>query len=437
LSEKVPIVNQLLNKSIIGVPTAINNTLQFDSVNNVFIWVAAGGGGGEANTSSNSGAGAGLAQAKVGVNLPFKSLIGELNKIVIAANANDLTFTIGTDIVNLIAAQSLSNKTLVSPIIANFINANHNHQAAAGGGTLVAAALSDFAAAVTAVAAVVANTAKISYTDAAAVALNTAKLTNAVHTGDATGGGALTIAPDAVTYAKMQNVVANNRILGNIAGAGGIVTELTPAQLNLILPIFTNTLNGLAPLSGGGTTKFLRADGTWVVPAGSGGSNFTDRIPLVMEVSEGIVAFPDIHELVTAGAKVSGWVLPDGASASKINFKCNVPNDLASTPAASIKFIIMTQAAQTDKDVRLTVSSLAVADTENLDQAFAAETETTVRMPNAIETKDIYDQDLTTDPVAGDTLLVQLNRDPVDALDNYIGNILIIGAYLEIDRTAT
>ncbi len=104
----------------------------------------------------------------------------------------------------------------------------------------------------------------------AAVTANTAKVTNATHTGDATGSVALTIADDAVTYAKMQNVVADDVLLGNIAGAGGIVAEITGAQINLFLPVFTDALNGSVPLSGGGTTNFLRADGTWVTPAGSG-----------------------------------------------------------------------------------------------------------------------------------------------------------------------
>ena len=104
----------------------------------------------------------------------------------------------------------------------------------------------------------------------ASVAANTAKVTNANHTGDATGATALTIAADAVTYAKMQNVVADDVLLGNIAGAGGIVAEITGAQINLFLPVFTDALNGSVPLSGGGTTNFLRADGTWVTPAGSG-----------------------------------------------------------------------------------------------------------------------------------------------------------------------
>lgn len=80
-------------------------------------WAAPAAGSGEANTSSNSGAGEGLALAKVAVDLPFKSLIGELNKIVLAGNAADITFTLGTDVVILTGAQTLTDKTLTSPIL--------------------------------------------------------------------------------------------------------------------------------------------------------------------------------------------------------------------------------------------------------------------------------------------------------------------------------
>lgn len=56
---------------------------------------------------------------------------------------------------------------------------------------------------------------------------------NKVVSGDLTAAstGAMTIAADAVTYAKMQNVVADDRILGNVGGAGGIVDELTAAEV--------------------------------------------------------------------------------------------------------------------------------------------------------------------------------------------------------------
>jgi len=51
------------------------------------------GGAGEANTSSNVGAGAGLALPKVGVDLPFKSLIA-LAPLLITVNPTDITFSI-------------------------------------------------------------------------------------------------------------------------------------------------------------------------------------------------------------------------------------------------------------------------------------------------------------------------------------------------------
>jgi hypothetical protein len=50
-------------------------------------------------------------------------------------------------------------------------------------------------------------------------------------------GDSLTINNDAVTYAKIQNVVANNVLLGNNSGAGGIVDELTAAEVRTLLNV--------------------------------------------------------------------------------------------------------------------------------------------------------------------------------------------------------
>jgi len=171
---------------------------------------------------------------------------------------------------------------------------------------------------------------------------------------------------------------------------------------------------------------------------GGGGSDFTVRIPLVMEIPQALIGFADIRALATQGSKISGMVLPNGGSTiSTINFKCNVPNDLNSTPAASLKFIIIGLGTGTTDNVRLTVSSFAAGDGEVIDQAFTVETEATVPIPDAAETIEIYDQDMTTDPTAGDTLTVQLARDPGDASDDYGSDIMVIGAYLEIDITTT
>ena len=185
------------------------------------------------------------------------------------------------------------------------------------------------------------------------IVANNAKITNASHTGDVTGSGALTIAADAVTYAKMQNVTATSRILGRVTAGAGIVEELTAANVLTIIGVesgaevnnisdvnatdltdagdstlhyhasdraranhtgsqlastisdfvtqvtatklddfatpddntdlnATITYHGLLPKLGGGTTNYLRADGTWAAPAGSGltGTGTDNRVAL-------------------------------------------------------------------------------------------------------------------------------------------------------------
>jgi len=60
---------------------------------------------------------------------------------------------------------------------------------------------------------------------------------NATHTGDVTGATSLTIADDAVTYAKMQNVSAKSRVLGRISNGAGNVEELTDVNLRTIINV--------------------------------------------------------------------------------------------------------------------------------------------------------------------------------------------------------
>lgn len=69
-----------------------------------------------------------------------------------------------------------------------------------------------------------------------AVDLNTAKVTNATHTGDVTGSGALTIANDAVTLAKMADMATASFIGRNTASVGNpevLSTSTVKTMLNL------------------------------------------------------------------------------------------------------------------------------------------------------------------------------------------------------------
>lgn len=112
-------------------------------------------------------------------------------------------------------------------------------------------------------------------------------------TGDVTGSGtgsfAATIANDAVTNSKLANV-ATATIKGRVSASTGDPEDLTGTQATTLLDTFTSSLKGLAPASGGGTTNFLRADGTWAAPAGGGGGTVTDVSVVTANGVSGTVA---------------------------------------------------------------------------------------------------------------------------------------------------
>jgi hypothetical protein len=86
---------------------------------------------------------------------------------------------------------------------------------------------------------------------------------------------------NAVTYAKMQDVSATDRFLGRKSVGVGDPEELTGTEATARLDVFTPTLKGLVPASGGGTANFLRADGNFAAPPVGGGGGalaLSDRV---------------------------------------------------------------------------------------------------------------------------------------------------------------
>jgi len=109
--------------------------------------------------------------------------------------------------------------------------------------------------------------------------------------GDVTGSGATSITTvigaNTVTNAKLAQMAANT-IKGNNTGSLANAIDLTATQTTAMLDVFTSSVKGLAPLSGGGTSNFLRADGTWSVPAGGG-----DMVLTSTQTNSGIKTFLD------------------------------------------------------------------------------------------------------------------------------------------------
>jgi hypothetical protein len=88
-------------------------------------------------------------------------------------------------------------------------------------------------------------------------------------------GTVWTIGEHAVSYDQIQNVSAINRVLGRKYSLGS-VEELTGADVMTMLDVFTSVDNGIVPASGGGSSNFLRADGTWAAPPGGAGTDNTN-----------------------------------------------------------------------------------------------------------------------------------------------------------------
>ena len=116
--------------------------------------------------------------------------------------------------------------------------------------------------------------------DNAVNTLYSSLVSNATHTGDVTGATTLTIANDAVTYAKMQNVSATDRLLGRSTSGAGNVEEITcTAAARSILDDATvsdmiNTLGGATSTGTGGLVRLNAPtlQGGMLVEAGG---NFT------------------------------------------------------------------------------------------------------------------------------------------------------------------
>jgi hypothetical protein len=102
-----------------------------------------------------------------------------------------------------------------------------------------------------------------------------------------TGGAAPAIGISAATTSAAGSMSAadKTKLDGIAAGAEvNVATDISydaasrevrsSTGADATLPLVTSSAPGLAPASGGGTSNFLRADGTWAAPAGGTGASF-------------------------------------------------------------------------------------------------------------------------------------------------------------------
>lgn len=97
----------------------------------------------------------------------------------------------------------------------------------------------------------------------------------ASHAGSAVWGGitgTITDQVDLVAYVTGLGYITGNQNITLSGDATGSGTTAIPVTINT----FAGAAKGLVPASLGGTTNFLRADGSWAAPPGGAGSTWTE-----------------------------------------------------------------------------------------------------------------------------------------------------------------
>jgi hypothetical protein len=85
-----------------------------------------------------------------------------------------------------------------------------------------------------------------------------------VVSGNVSGNSTVGAASPTVTIT--QAPITNNTVMGNVSGVTAVPTPISQAQLTALINIFTSSLPGLVPASGGIAATFLSAAGSFVVP---------------------------------------------------------------------------------------------------------------------------------------------------------------------------
>lgn len=162
------------------------------------------------------------------------------------------------------------------------------------------------------------------------------------------GSGVTAIGTNKVTNAMAAQMAANT-IKGNNTGSTANAADLTGTQITALLDAFTSGAKGLVPASGGGTTNFLRADGTFAaVPAGMTYTTVADAAYTITATSDIYVAYTSISTTRTV-------TLP---AASGFTGKIIWVGDNSGSVTASVKITVA--CAGSDKIEGSTITSIDI-----------------------------------------------------------------------------
>ena len=224
----------------------------------------------------------------------------------------------------------------------------------------------------------------VSFDGTANISLNNNAITNGAGylTAVATGN----IADDAVTYAKIQNVSATNRILGRDSSGAGVIEEITPANLRTMINVedgadvtdATNVAAAGAVMEGDTTTASM----SFVVDEDNMSSDSATKVPTQQSVKAYVDTEVAAVDLATSLAgdsgtgtvstsqtlTVSGTSNEVETSVSSQTITIGLPASIAVTTSVDVPTVEATNLKARDGTTAITItnSTGAVACAQNL-----------------------------------------------------------------------
>ena len=239
-------------------------------------------------------------------------------------------------------------------------------------------------------------------------------------------GTVWTVDNTVVSNAKLANV-ATSTIKGRATAGTGSPEDLSGTQTTALLDTFTSTLKGLAPSSGGGTTTFLRADGTWTTP--SGGSTEILDATVTNADSVTITKGQVVYAYGATGNRISVKLANNSAeSTSSKTFGVVVDASIAANGTGLVRCVGVIDGlnlgSYTDgNSVYLGATAGAITATKpsapnhlvyvgTIARANAGNGQLYVKIQNGYELDEIHDVQITSAPAAGAVLI----RDATNSL---------------------
>lgn len=364
-----------------------------------------------------------------------------------SGSSNTLTVAIDSTVTTLTGSQTLTNKTLTSPVLNTGVSgtAVKDEDNMSSDSATHLATQQSIKAYVDAQIATEDTIAELNDTDVSSEASGNILVhdgsnswDNKAVSGDATlaSTGAITIAADAVTYAKIQNVTATDRLLGRDSAGAGIVEEITPANVRTMINVEDGAdVTDATNVTAAGALMDSELAGLAAVKATTGTFLTADETKL-----DGIEASADVTD--TANVTAAGALMD-----SEVDADIKTLSLPASTTISAFGATLVDDAAASNARTTLGLGALATLDSVAAGQIDANSVDSSELVDGSIDESHLSATNSATDnyllsyddgtsgftwvaPAAADAYTVSVSNN--DSTPGYLNGKLVAGTNITL-----